>query len=333
MKDAVESTDPVASAILDFALLEQRVLVAVSGGADSMALLCLLWNAGRDIAVGHVNHGLRGAASDADAKFVAAHCQHLGIPCSIARPELSPTANEAAAREARYSSLLKMAEEAQCQLIATGHTADDQLETVLINWIRGSAVTGLAGMRPQRAMESGITLVRPLLSVTRAETRAICREAGWEWREDATNEDRRFLRNRVRLELVPLLQELRSDTGKQLVQQTAQTCEILQRDLDLLDEVAQTALGNVRLKEQPDLLVLNGLKFQEQHEALQRRMLRLAATRLDERAYSLSFQAIEGVRRHIICNQKRRVWQWTQRLRIEWTGPMAGNRIRLWLVT
>jgi tRNA(Ile)-lysidine synthase len=190
-----------------------RVAVAVSGGADSLALLhALRVLAGpRDwrLAALTVDHGLR-PGSAADAAFVADHAKALGLPArllTLAPGDLAAhrgAGAEGAARAARYAALWPAADELGCRWLATGHTLDDQAETVLLQLLRGAGPDGLAGM----AVRSG-RLLRPLLGVRRSETRACCAAAGLPWREDPTNASDVPLRNRVRTRLLPLLGELR----------------------------------------------------------------------------------------------------------------------------
>jgi tRNA(Ile)-lysidine synthase len=189
------------------------VAVAVSGGADSLALLHALrvlagprkWR----LAVLTVDHGLR-PGSAADAAFVADHAKALALPARVltltsADLEAHRAAGpEAAARAARYAALWPAADALDCHWLATGHTLDDQAETVLLQLLRGAGPDGLAGM----PVRSG-RLLRPLLGVRRAQTRACCAAAGLPWREDPTNASDTPLRNRVRHQLLPLLEELR----------------------------------------------------------------------------------------------------------------------------
>jgi tRNA(Ile)-lysidine synthase len=217
--------------------------VAVSGGADSLALLHALrvlagprrWR----LAVLTVDHGLR-AGSGADAAFVADHAKALGLParvCSLGPPDLAPhrgAGPEAAARAARYGVLWPAADELGCRWLATGHTLDDQAETVLLQLLRGAGPDGLAGM----AVRNG-RLLRPLLGVRRAETRACCAAAGLAWREDPTNADDKPLRNRVRSRLLPLLEELRPGA----TQAIARTAALAADDRDWLDPLVATALS------------------------------------------------------------------------------------------
>lgn len=189
-----------------------RVLAAVSGGADSMVLLrCLLEVRGAldlSIAIGHVDHSIR-ADSAEDAAFVASEAARLGLPCAVRRTDVRGVARargatlEEAGREVRGALLLDMARDAGARVVATGHTATDQAETVLMRILRGTGPAGLAGIAPHRP--DGF--VRPLLCATRAEVRAFAAAHEVAFREDPTNRDERHLRNRVRLRVLPLLLE------------------------------------------------------------------------------------------------------------------------------
>jgi len=188
---------------------QERVLVAVSGGADSVALLILLRDLrpvlSLDLVVGHVDHGARPSAAD-DADFVQCLVETLGVPFTLRRVhcETRGRSFEEEARNRRYEALHEMAREVGATRIATGHTATDQAETVILRLIRGTGPLGLAAILP--ATREGI--VRPLLCATREEVRDFLRSRGQAWREDPTNADRRFLRNRVRAEVLPLLRDL-----------------------------------------------------------------------------------------------------------------------------
>lgn len=190
-------------------------LVACSGGADSSALLLALSSATDRLVVAHIRHDLRAeheTAGDEDA--VAALADELGVAfrrAEIRVRELGGNA-EAAARQARYRALGRIAEEAGCASIALAHHAEDQLETVLMALVRGSGPRGLSGMPPSRVdPESGVLLIRPMLRVRRAEAEAICHSCGWAWREDATNADTDRLRAGLRHLVIPRLLELRPD--------------------------------------------------------------------------------------------------------------------------
>jgi len=191
-----------------------RVLVAVSGGADSVALVRAMQHlAGPelgDLAVAHFNHRLRGESAAADERFVVELARTLGLCCHVARADLSAAASisggiEAAARAARYEFLIRSAEQIGARYVVTGHTADDQAETVLHHILRGTGMAGLAGIPRVRVLSPAVTLVRPLLGVRRAEVLDYLAALGQPHREDESNVDRSLTRNRIRHELLPLL--------------------------------------------------------------------------------------------------------------------------------
>ena len=203
----------VQRSIRSHALLEpnERVLVAVSAGPDSTGLLLVLAQLRRKLGVGlvaaHVNHRLRGADADLDEACAAESAAALGVDFVRAElpPDLARGANlEARARAARYGALRRLAALHGCTKIATGHTLDDQAETVLMRLIRGSGGRGLGAIRPRRA--DGV--IRPLIECRRAEVAAVVRDAGLRVRIDASNRDPRFLRTHVRERVLPLLAEL-----------------------------------------------------------------------------------------------------------------------------
>jgi tRNA(Ile)-lysidine synthase len=184
-------------------------VAGVSGGADSMALLVLLallrpefsW----DLIVVHVHHGLRGEAADQDAAFVEEWAGRLGARFVLKTVEVTPGRGqslEMAARDARRRALLDVAEPLDARIVLA-HQAEDQAETVLLRLIRGTGVAGLAAMRPVSGR-----IVRPLLGYRRAELTRLLEDQGVPWREDATNQDRAILRNRVRHDVLPLLRSL-----------------------------------------------------------------------------------------------------------------------------
>jgi tRNA(Ile)-lysidine synthase len=191
----------------------ERLLVAVSGGSDSTALLSWLarfGDAGR-LTVGHLNHGLRPEAA-ADAVFVRELAESLGLAYVEGQADVSSLAAEAgdgieaAAREARYTWLTYTAREIGARYVVTAHTADDQVETVLQRILRGTGIAGLAGIPHVRLLADGITLIRPWLEFQRSELQDYLRLLGQTWREDSSNTSRAMTRNRLRHELIPLLE-------------------------------------------------------------------------------------------------------------------------------
>ena len=196
----------------------ERVVVAVSGGGDSVALLHVLHQLSRgglglELQVAHLNHMIRGREADADEGFVRRLARRLGLPATIQRrdvPGIKEAAGgslEEAARTIRYDFLGEVAGKIGAPKIAVGHTANDQVETVLQRLARGTGLRGLAGMPVKRRLAPGskIEVVRPLLGCWREELRAFLKEKRRRWREDSSNQDTRILRNRVRLKLLPLL--------------------------------------------------------------------------------------------------------------------------------
>ncbi len=193
----------------------RRILVAVSGGADSMALLRGLLHL-RDefqlaLHVGHLDHQLRGAASRADADWLESVCHELDVPLTIGRANVAQTASRAGkgieetARDARYEFLEMTALEKDCGVIALAHTADDQAETILHHILRGTGLAGLRGIPRERELESRVRLLRPLLDVERITMRDYLAQIGQAFREDESNVDESFTRNRIRRRLLPLL--------------------------------------------------------------------------------------------------------------------------------
>ncbi|MFN8447334.1 MAG: tRNA lysidine(34) synthetase TilS [Anaerolineae bacterium] len=187
------------------------LIVGVSGGTDSLALLHILRRLGVRLHVATLDHGLRGAAGAADARFVVETAEAWGLPVTAGRADVRVLAKaqrlsiEAAARAARYDFLSSVAHEAGTQRIAVAHNADDQVETVLLHLLRGSGVGGLAGMAYAAPLPGhpDLMLIRPLLDVPRAALDAYCREHGLQPRHDASNADARYRRNRLRLDLDP----------------------------------------------------------------------------------------------------------------------------------
>lgn len=187
----------------------ERVLVALSGGGDSVGLLALLVSARPrpDLEVGvlHVHHGLRGADADADAAMARAVAASLGLPFRLSRLRAAPPRGESVeawAREARYGALERARRSGGWDWVLTAHTLDDQAETLLLRIARGAGLDGLAGILPQ----SGRVL-RPVLGFTGVELRQAAEACGLPWAEDATNRDHRFLRNRMRHEILPVLEQ------------------------------------------------------------------------------------------------------------------------------
>jgi tRNA(Ile)-lysidine synthase len=213
----------------------RAVVVMLSGGRDSTCLLDLVVraaNAGPVVAL-HVNYGLREDAGG-DEAHCAALCERLGVPLEVERPERAegPGNLQAWARNVRYAAAARLAL-ADDALIATGHTADDQVETILYRLASSPSRRALLGMRPRDG-----SLVRPLLSFTRAQTTAYCEERGLSWRDDPSNDEGAFARNRVRHGLAPALAEIHPAAAQNVLR----TAELLRDEAEVLDGLVEAEL-------------------------------------------------------------------------------------------
>jgi tRNA(Ile)-lysidine synthase len=242
MIDAVRETGLLAA--------DRPVLVMLSGGRDSVCLLDLAVRiAGSDaVRALHVNYGLRDAA-DADERHCAGLCERLGVPLEVRRPRRPERGNvQAWARDVRYAAAAELASEGD---IAAGHTATDQLETILYRLASSPSRRALLGMKPREGQ-----LVRPLLKFTRAETAAYCVERGLQWREDETNELDAYARGRVRADLVPALKRIHPAAEQNVLA----LAELLREEAKVLDELVDGVLGSqneielARLRELPPAL-------------------------------------------------------------------------------
>lgn len=222
----------------------QRVAVAASGGPDSTGLLHLLQQLTADLgftlAVAHFNHRLRGEESNQDEEFVRKLANELQIPFFGSSADVRKLAEQAGgnieqtARQARYDYFLSLVDSGQVDLVAVGHTADDQAETVLQRLLRGSGNRGMAGIHPTR---DGC-VIRPLIEIRRQEVLDWLRDNGYGWREDSSNRDLRFVRNRIRHRLLPALAEFNPSIVKTL----AQTGEIARDEEAFWEEYLQPIL-------------------------------------------------------------------------------------------
>lgn len=270
-------------------------VVAVSGGADSVALLRALVAAGTGpLTVAHVNHRLRGAESDGDAAFVAELAGSLGLPVRLGSADVAAVGGnlEATARRLRYGWLADVAADAGAKWIATGHTADDQAETVLHRLVRG---TGLQGLRGIHAVQSppvatgGLYLLRPLLTVTRADVLELLTELKLPHRTDSSNADPRFTRNRIRAELLPLLKTFNPDVVAALARLAEQAAEAH----DVIAEQARALLQRAERPRAGDTVVLDAGELLAAPRLVTRTALRLVWEREGWPTGDMGFDAWE----------------------------------------
>jgi len=234
--------------LLDHGLPEdRRLLLAVSGGADSTALLLIMARLAKnlrlELGVAHFDHGLRGKRlAQREERFVREAAESLDLPFFAGSAGGQSVASEDAARKARYEFLASVAERESFSTVVTGHTASDQAETVLLHLVRGAGLDGLAGISVRGTWpftgHERLSLLRPLLQVTRDETRAYCAAAGVEPLEDESNASQRYRRNRVRNEVLPLLRDLNPRIDDALVR----LAEAAGEDAAFLRSVAEEAL-------------------------------------------------------------------------------------------
>ncbi len=271
----------------------ETVLVAVSGGADSLALLHVLEGLAKDpsppffkLHVAHLDHGLRGRAGQNDARFVSRCARKLGLSFSMGRVDAEAYRRrhglslEAAARQLRYLFLQQTAAKIGAGKVAVGHNRDDQVETVLMNFLRGAGLEGLSGMKPRRRLgEANCFLIRPLLDCSRMEIETFCSVLQLRPRLDETNRELCFHRNRLRLELLPHLERKHNPRLRESI---LRLTKILERENDYLEKLAAGQLQQLLLGEDAarKSVHLQPAGFCQAHPALQARMIRLASARL-----------------------------------------------------
>lgn len=262
-------------------LLGRPGVVAVSGGADSVALGHACATLTKHIVLAHLNHQLRGTESDADEAFVQTLPRLWSLPdlaCRTHRLDVARLARESgdnlenAARQARYRWLTEIAQQAGAAWVTTGHTADDQAETLVHHLLRGSGAQGLSGMAARRPLAPGIDLVRPLLTMRRAVVLTYLEEHRLTYRHDTSNDDVGFTRNRLRHELLPLLER---DYNPKLVEALGRTALQLREIQDELTRQANALLARVELPRAGDMVVLRREPLQAAPPVLVREALRL----------------------------------------------------------
>ena len=277
---------------------KETVLVGVSGGVDSLALLYALHTLRHQLNcqlhVAHLDHGFR-EDSAGDAVYVAEQAEQLGIPISSIRidvPQLmqgQKLSAEVAARQARYQFYECISKRIGATKIALGHHRGDQAETVLMNLLRGAGASGLKGILPIREGK----FIRPLLAFSRKEIEDFVVQLGLQPRCDATNYQLNYLRNRVRLELIPALERAYNSNIQNALNQTA---DLLQAESDYLEMLAHDAFQACRIESHtPDTVVLDRYLFREHHLALRRRILRLAVAEVFGEIRDLYFNHFESM--------------------------------------
>jgi len=292
---------------------EEIVVVGVSGGADSVCLLHVLakWQKGLGIKlhVAHLNHQLRGVESEDDAKYVSNLASSLGIPITIGRQDVAAYriernfSVEEAARELRYAFLARVAREVGANRIGIGHTRDDQVETILMHILRGTGITGLCGLAPCSPMacdsqgmslpekQSNLLIIRPLLDVAREETTSYCQEHQLDPRIDSSNRSLSFFRNRLRLQLLPLLRQYNPSVDQALLR----LADIAKEDSALIEQQAYELWDEV-VRQGNNAIYLDRKQIASLPVALQRQLLRAAVTKLAGDTRDIEASHIEAAR-------------------------------------
>ncbi|MFI5248182.1 MAG: tRNA lysidine(34) synthetase TilS, partial [Nitrospirales bacterium] len=278
----------------------QHLLVAVSGGPDSIALLSLLHRLARSwrltLTAVHCNYGLRGAESDGDESFVGAFCRERHLSLVIHRPTLvkrrQRSSLQAMARDARYDFMKQLAHEVGADCIAVGHTANDQAETLLMWMLRGAGMAGLAGM--PYARQDGI--IRPLLAATREEVVAYLDHEGLTYRRDSSNEKPLYHRNRIRKELLPVIMRLAPAAVRVLQRQA----DLLREDEEYLEQITNKLMHALVNHDSGGVQRVDRQAFIELPVALQRRLVRTVLRIYDEEGRASSLRVVESVRRVLL---------------------------------
>ncbi len=272
--------EKVRNTLIKFHMVEpkEHILVGLSGGADSVCLLYVL-NALKDefgftLQAVHVHHGLRGEDADLDALFSQKFCEGLGIECHVVHRNVQEEAKglkisvEEAGRRARYESFDAIRANLGSCKIAVAHHMNDQAETVLFNFMRGSGLKGLGGMKPVRN-----EIIRPLMECKRTEIEAFCEGVPLAYRTDLSNEMNVYTRNKIRNELIPYIEK---NFNGSFVSQMGQMSELLRDDMTFLEEAAQKYYVMVLKQVTGTQVILDAQRLQELHPAMRKRIFMLA---------------------------------------------------------
>jgi tRNA(Ile)-lysidine synthase len=299
--------DKLRKTLREHHLIERgdTVVVAVSGGADSVALLMGLFmlteEFGYRLVVCHVDHGLRGEESRQDAEFVKELANRLGLPFELGEFQVAEIAQgtgqsiQVAAREVRYGFFERVMRAYDANKLAVAHHADDQAETILMRILRGTSASGLSGMEWMRKWKHG-WIIRPMLHIWRHEIETFCKEQHISYRTDSSNLSTKYLRNKIRLELIPLIERAYNSNIKNRLLALG---DIVRMEDDLLDQYATDWIDAHCTKEPGSRIRFSRTSFQGLHVALQRRVIKLILYYLSGQTASWEFIHMESIRRQL----------------------------------
>ncbi len=262
--------DKVKSTIQKYKLINDndKIVIGVSGGPDSICLLSVLNKLNYNLCVAHINHGLRENAN-IDEKYVKDFCKELNIPCYVKKVNLKENLNkmtvEEAGRKIRYDFFNEVMEKENCNKIATAHNSNDNAETVLMNMIRGTGLSGLKGIEPIRG-----NVIRPLIECNRKEIEEYCNKNNLEPRHDESNDETLYTRNKIRLELIPYIEK---NINTNVVNNINRMSDIVSEEEIFISNQVDSAYSECVLKEYDNKLVCNLKVFNTLDSVIKKRLI------------------------------------------------------------
>ncbi|MFA6183543.1 MAG: tRNA lysidine(34) synthetase TilS [Parcubacteria group bacterium] len=270
-----------------------KIVVGVSGGPDSVCLLDILVKLRKKrkfkLIVGHINYGLRGVDSDKDEFFVRELSQKYNLQLKVldAKEQSKKTPTESFLRNIRYDFFEKIRKENKFNLIAVAHNQDDQAETILMRLIRGSGLLGLSSIRPKNSQ-----IIRPLLDISRAEIIVYLKENGLKYRMDKTNWENKFLRNKIRNKLIPLIEKEYNPRVKETL---AGAVDIIADDYDYIFRSAEKIFKKINFDKAKNIYFFESKKFVRNHQSLQKQVLRKIIFSLKSNLYNIENSHLEEI--------------------------------------
>lgn len=246
-----------------------KILVGVSGGPDSITLLNILYELGYNLCVAHINHGIRDTA-DNDENYVVSFCEKKNIPCFVKKVKLKEMESngmtlEELGRKVRYDFFFEIMQQEGLTKIATAHNANDNAETVIMNIIRGSGMSGLKGIGPSRE-----SVIRPLIEITRKEIENYCEEKKLNPCHDETNDEALFTRNKVRLELLPYIEK---NINSNVISNINRMAELISKEEEYIQNEVDEKYKECVIEEKENIVVCNLKKFNKLDNVIKRRLI------------------------------------------------------------